>query len=57
MPKKLIVALLCLIIILISFISKRENDSLKSAGERLISAMYESPEAVAVFNMDKGVFV
>ncbi|MBQ7897699.1 MAG: hypothetical protein IJ323_05085 [Clostridia bacterium] len=57
MSKKFIVALLCLIIAIITFMSKREDNSLYSAGERLISAMRESPEAVEVFNMDRGVLV
>ena len=57
MSKKLIVALLCLILVVITTILKRENESLTYAGERLIVAIKESPEAVAVFNMDRGVFL
>lgn len=57
MSKKLIVALLCLIIAIITLMSRREDTTLLSAGERLISAMQESDTAVAVFNMDRGVFI
>lgn len=57
MSKKLIVALLCLIIAIITLMSRREDTTLRSAGERLISAMQESDTAVAVFNMDRGVFI
>ena len=57
MSKKLIVALLCLIIAIITLMSRREDTTLRSAGERLISAMQKSDTAVAVFNMDRGVFI
>jgi len=57
LSKKLIVALLCLIIAIITLMSRREDTTLRSAGERLISAMQESDTAVAVFNMDRGVFI
>lgn len=57
MTKKLIVALLCLIITLIAFISGVKNGNLTSAGEKLILAMHNSPRAVAVFNLDRGVFI
>lgn len=57
LSKKLIVALLCLIIAVITLLSKREDTSLHSAGERLVSAMMGNDGAVAVFNMDRGAFV
>lgn len=55
--KKLTVAIICLIIMLISFILKDDNRTLDDASAILISKMMSSPEAVEVFNLDGGVFV
>lgn len=56
MSKKLIAALICLIIVLLSFSTSRHS-SLESASEALVAKMMEIPEAVAVFNLERGVFV
>ena len=57
MSKKLIAAVICLIIVLLSYMLSGHGGSLKDAEARLISKMLSSPEAVAVFNLDGGVFV
>ncbi len=60
MSKKLAVAILCLIIVLISIVSGKENRTLDDAGELLVSKMLENEKAVEVFNMhsfqERGVF-
>ena len=57
MSKKLIAALICLIIVLLSYMIFGRGESLEEAEARLILKMLSSPEAVAVFNLDGGVFV
>lgn len=57
MRKKLTVAVICLIIMLLSIILKRENRTIDEASDILIMKMMNVPEAVAVFNLDEGVFV
>ncbi len=50
-------AIICLIIMLISFLVGKDNRSLDDASAILMSKMMSSPEAVEVFNLDGGVFV
>ncbi len=57
MSKKLIAAVICLIIVLLSYMLSGHGGNLRDAEARLVSKMLSSPEAVAVFNLDGGVLV